>query len=38
MFIILEEKDKIMQCWKKKILSGSFEDKAIFHVIQEINR
>ena len=29
--------NKIMHCVEKK-MSGSFEDKAIFHVIQEINR
>ena len=30
--------NKIMHCVEKKKLSGSFEDKAIFHVILEIDR
>ena len=30
--------NKIMHCVEKKNLSGSFEGKAIFHVILEIDR
>ena len=30
--------NKIMHCVEKSSGSGSFEDKAIFHLIQEIDR
>ena len=32
------KRNKIMQCVEILFFSGSFEDKAIFHVIQEIDR
>ena len=37
-FYLWKQKKKIMHCVEEKKLSGSFEDKAIFHVILEIDR